>query len=190
MKMNDACCGDGFKECCELIESEKIGKAQDDNVVLYFKSACDTCRIKFDDCVCKDETKRKCDFLLKSNEVLYLVELKGKKTKDAVEQILSTLEMLEKDEYKMLKSGALAFIGLIVRKDAMPIVPNSSDSNIIKLQKKLYEMSKNYKECKNLDYSYFLKFIKSIPKSNAKRDENLVFLKNTECSGNNPIKLI
>jgi hypothetical protein len=55
------------------------------------------CHIQIDGCIIENQEVRKCDhlFLVCDEKSAFLIELKGKKLEDALEQILSTLQQLK-----------------------------------------------------------------------------------------------
>lgn len=88
------------------------------------------CRVHVDNYLVKDKTIKKCDYLFHVSESkFYLVELKGQPLDDAVAQILSTYDNVN----KKIKVQSSDYNGII----ASSAVPKSADQKFKSLQEKL-----------------------------------------------------
>lgn len=93
------------------------------------------CRVRVDDCLITDKTIKKCDYLFQVNSSkFYLVELKGKSIDDAVAQILSTYDNVN----KKIKAQASDYNGIVVSS----AVPKAADQKFKNLQEKIYRDKK------------------------------------------------
>lgn len=60
-------------------------------------------RLKIDQCLIKTEIGKRCDYLVYSSELAYLIELKGSRARDGVEQLIETVHNFS--ELPEIKSG-------------------------------------------------------------------------------------
>lgn len=94
------------------------------------------CRVRVDNCLIKDQTIRKCDFLfnVEEDKRYYLVELKGGDVGSAIRQIESTFDIVN----KQIKTAAENYTGIIVSS----AVPKAAHQKFKNLQDKLYRDKK------------------------------------------------
>lgn len=104
------------------------------------------CKVRIDDCLIKDKTIKKCDYLFQVEEDnrYYLVELKGQSIDVAVEQITSTYKILE----PKIKSGPLNYTGVIVSS----AVPKAANQKFKNLQDRIYRDKKLIIKRKQIHY--------------------------------------
>lgn len=93
------------------------------------------CRVRIDNCLITGSEKR-CDFLFKVVELgkYYLVELKGVKIDEGVEQIINTFDIVN----KRINTSPHNFSGIIVSSG----VPKAAHQKFRKLQEKHYREKK------------------------------------------------
>jgi hypothetical protein len=91
------------------------------------------CRVHVDDCLITDKSIKKCDYLFKVNEdqLYYLVELKGTDVDNAIQQIISTYDIVN----EKIKSDAQNFKGVIVSSS----VPSATEQRFRKLQERCFK---------------------------------------------------
>lgn len=88
------------------------------------------CRVRVDNCLITDKSIKKCDYLFQIDSKFYLVELKGQSIDNAVAQILSTYNNVN----KKIKAPASDYSGIIVSS----AVPKTADQKFKNLQEKVY----------------------------------------------------
>ena len=90
------------------------------------------CRVHVDNCLIKDKSTKKCDYLfsVKEDSLFYLVEFKGINVHEAIEQILSTYEIIN----KKVQQQAHHFRGIVVSSS----VPSATEQKFRKLQEKCF----------------------------------------------------
>ncbi|QNL48140.1 hypothetical protein H8S90_15155 [Olivibacter sp. SDN3] len=124
LKGEDQC----FSNACSAIENGK-------KFILRNPSNKTVCRVRVDDCLITDKTIKKCDYLFQvSGSKFYLVELKGKSIDDAVAQILSTYDNVN----KKIKAPASDYSGIVVSS----AVPKAADQKFKNIQEKIYRDKK------------------------------------------------
>ena len=91
------------------------------------------CRVHIDNCLIKDNAVKKCDYLfnVKEDKLYYLVEFKGVEVTEAIEQIISPYEIIN----KKIKEKAHNFKGVIVSSS----VPAGTEQRFRKLQEKFFK---------------------------------------------------
>ena len=99
----------------------------------YNRSNKSICRVHIDDCLITDKTIKKCDyfFSVKEDESYFLVEFKGIAVDEAIQQILSTYEIVN----EKIKSDAQNFKGVIVSSS----VPSATEQRFRKLQERCFK---------------------------------------------------
>jgi hypothetical protein len=109
------------KQLIEALKASKKSKCFNSSTVaeehgkkfrLENKSKKTICRVTVDGCLINDEHTKRCDYLFKvcETEQHFLVELKGTDVSKAVEQIISTFDLVN----KKLKLDSRHFEGIIV----------------------------------------------------------------------------
>lgn len=109
------------KELIEALKASKKSECFDNSTVakekgkefrLENKSKKTICRVKVDGCLINDQRTKRCDYLFKICETKqhFLVELKGTDVDEAVKQIISTFDLIN----KKLKLSPERFEGVIV----------------------------------------------------------------------------
>jgi len=111
----------------ECFTPSTVAKENDREFRIINKSKLKICKVKIDDCFIKDGKIKKCDYLFKlcGQEKFFLVELKGNKVKDAVEQILSTFEQIN----NFVKMKPENYTGYIISST----IPASAEQNFKRL---------------------------------------------------------
>ena len=94
------------------------------------------CRVQVDNCLITSQVVKKCDFLfhVHQDDNYYLVELKGTSIDVAVEQIVSTFDIVN----RKIKTSADNYTGIIVSS----AVPKSANQKFKNLQDKVYRDKK------------------------------------------------
>ncbi len=111
--------------CCEELQNQLEANNKDDcfsnssgageggkKFIFDNKSDKTICRVKVDDCLIATKNFKKCDFLFKVCEVdkYYLVEFKGVAVDEAIEQIVSTYDIIN----AKIRTVSQNYIGIIV----------------------------------------------------------------------------
>lgn len=122
----DAAC---FSNASSAIENGK-------KFILNNTSGKTICRVRVDNCLIKDQTIKKCDFLfnVEEEDKFFLVELKGVDLGTAIKQIESTFDIVN----QKIKVTASNYTGIIVSS----AVPRASTLKFQNLQDKLYRNKK------------------------------------------------
>ncbi|MES2418316.1 MAG: hypothetical protein V4541_09015 [Bacteroidota bacterium] len=103
------------------------------------------CKVHVDDCLIKDHAVKKCDYLFEIDESqYYLVELKGVEIETAIEQILSTYEIVN----KLIKTSVANYTGIVVSS----AVPKAANQKFKNLQEKTYRDKKLIIKRKQIRY--------------------------------------
>ncbi len=114
------------------------GSATENGKKFFFNNPANKkiCRVHVDNCLIKDQSIKKCDYLFEIQEDsrYYLVELKGKSIDIAIEQITSTFEFVN----KKIKAPAASYTGIIVSS----AVPKAANQKFKNLQDKLFRDKK------------------------------------------------
>ena len=94
------------------------------------------CKVHVDNCLITDQTIKKCDFLfsIQEDNKYYLVELKGKAIDVAIEQIVSTFDIVN----LKIKATAQNYTGIIVSS----AVPKAANQKFKNFQDKIYRDKK------------------------------------------------
>lgn len=94
------------------------------------------CRVHVDNCLITDQAIKKCDFLFNIIEdgKYYLVELKGTAIDTAVEQIVSTFDIVN----RKIKATADSYTGIVVSS----AVPKAANQKFKNLQDRIYRDKK------------------------------------------------
>jgi hypothetical protein len=94
------------------------------------------CRVHVDNCLIKDQTIRKCDFLFNivEDSKYYLVELKGTSIDIALKQIVSTFEIVN----AKIKGDPTDYTGIVVSS----AVPKAANQKFKNLQDRIYRDKK------------------------------------------------
>jgi hypothetical protein len=94
------------------------------------------CKVRVDNCLITDQTIKKCDFLfsIQEDNKYYLVELKGKAIDIAIEQIVSTFDIIN----LKIKAAAQNYTGIIVSS----AVPKAANQKFKNFQDKIYRDKK------------------------------------------------
>lgn len=93
------------------------------------------CKVRVDDCLITDNTIKKCDYLFGvNNNNYYLVELKGVDINTAIEQIVSTYEIVN----SKINSPVTNYKGIVVSS----IVPSQAHQKFRNLAEKVYSTKK------------------------------------------------
>jgi hypothetical protein len=91
------------------------------------------CHVHIDNCLITDKTIKKCDyfFSVKEDHSYYLVEFKGIAVDEAIQQIISTYEIIN----EKIKSDAQNFKGIIISSS----VPSATEQRFRKLQERCFK---------------------------------------------------
>jgi hypothetical protein len=94
------------------------------------------CRVHVDNCLIKDQTIRKCDFLFNivEDSKYYLIELKGTSIDIALKQIVSTFEVVN----GKIKVDPSDYTGIVVSS----AVPKAANQKFKNLQDRIYRDKK------------------------------------------------
>lgn len=127
------CCKELIKELgvpVECVSNSHVASENGKRLELQLTKGARACKVKVDGCVIKSQSIQKCDFLFKicQTNKFYFVELKGGDVMEAVHQIISTIQELEKKS----KLKITNYEGIIVSTS----VPRATESRFRKLQEK------------------------------------------------------
>ena len=102
-----------FEECFESATSTPREKGMQFKIIKRTNPKENFCRIKVDDCLIKDNSIKKCDYVFVrcSNNDFYFVELKRRnKVVEAYEQIIRTIEYFKENKFNVTKDNTYGFI--------------------------------------------------------------------------------
>lgn len=133
------------EELIHALDAKKKAACFDDSTVakekgkefrLHNKSKKTVCRVRIDDCLIKDKRSKRCDYLFKicETEHYFLVELKGGEVDEAIKQIISTFDFIN----KKLKLAPEHFEGVVVSSS----IPRAAEQKFRALKEKCFREKK------------------------------------------------
>jgi hypothetical protein len=122
---------DPDKNKTDCFSTATSAKEKGKQFILKNKSKSSVCKVKVDGCLITDMETKKCDYLfeVEGGKAYFLVELKGTDVETAVEQIVTTFDILN----AKIKANARIFIGVIVSS----AVPNATELKFRGLQERM-----------------------------------------------------
>ncbi|MGK7897287.1 MAG: hypothetical protein AB4372_27630 [Xenococcus sp. (in: cyanobacteria)] len=122
-----------YPDCVTCTSNSKVQVAENKRkYILQNPSRKEVCRVRVDGCLISSEDRRKCDFMIIvcPTKDVYLIELKGNKLLDAIEQLSQTLSYF--NSQFLGKIYARIVLSKVQQPKAM-----ETDGRVVKFKKRL-----------------------------------------------------